>query len=119
VPCEHGPVARSTQKPSTSRRPIRPSLPPVAAATTASGEPDNPQPVTAIDTGRARKLSLHSLLCDDQWPITPGWHETMVEAAGDRAAKLLHLIEDQRIDLDSRLRAKSPLDGARLCSSTA
>lgn len=26
---------------------------------------------------------FYGLLCDDQWPITPGWHEALVTAAGD------------------------------------
>lgn len=25
---------------------------------------------------------FYGLLCDDQWPVTPGWHEALVEAAG-------------------------------------
>lgn len=27
---------------------------------------------------------FYGLLCDDQWPITPGWHETLVTAAGSQ-----------------------------------
>lgn len=29
------------------------------------------------------KEPFYGLLCDDQWPITPGWHEALVAAAGD------------------------------------
>lgn len=27
---------------------------------------------------------FYGLLCDDHWPVTPGWHQAMVDAAGDR-----------------------------------
>jgi hypothetical protein len=27
---------------------------------------------------------FYGLLCDDHWPLTPGWHQALVEAAGDR-----------------------------------
>jgi len=27
---------------------------------------------------------FYGLLCDDQWPITPGWHEALIQAAGER-----------------------------------
>lgn len=29
-------------------------------------------------------VGFYGLLCDDQWPVTPGWHEKLVEAAGSK-----------------------------------
>jgi hypothetical protein len=28
--------------------------------------------------------AFYGLLCDDQWPVTPGWHEALVRAAGSK-----------------------------------